>query len=110
MQIFRQAGQTHFLNSVHVCVFYEDNLIAKCGNCRRPLFSSSLNLFLSLERGSWRNYDDGAESVHFFGMPFMHLGFNKGEREREGFTVKVREMPFSNVQDFKTGLPFLHTL
>ena len=32
------------------------------------------------------------------------------EREREGFTVKVREMPFSNVQDFKTGLPFLYTL
>ena len=48
--------------------------------------------------------------MHFFGMPFMHLGFNKGEREREGFTVKVREMPFSNVQDFKTGLPFLYTL
>ena len=82
VQILRQTGQTQFLNSVHVCVFYETTWLQNVVIVG-VLFSSSLNLFLSLERGSWRNYDDGAESVHFFGMPFMHLGFNKGERERE---------------------------
>ena len=32
------------------------------------------------ENSHLRIDDDQAKVVHFFGMPFMHLGFNKGVR------------------------------